>query len=150
MASVFDVAKYILSRKGSVSTWKLQKLVYYSQAWSLVWDEKPLFNEEIYAWANGPVCKELYDYHRGLFSLSENTFGKGSISKLTKSQKDTIDAVLKSYGKYTGQQLSNLTHSEEPWRAARKGLEVGERGHNKIELDCIAEFYSALYAVQTE
>ena len=38
---VFDVAAYILQKTGSMTTMKLQKLVYYSQAWSLVWDEKP-------------------------------------------------------------------------------------------------------------
>ena len=35
---VFDVAAYILEKIGSMTTMKLQKLVYYSQAWSLVWD----------------------------------------------------------------------------------------------------------------
>ena len=44
MASVFDVAAYILEKQGEMTTLKLQKLVYYSQAWSLVWDEKPLFD----------------------------------------------------------------------------------------------------------
>ena len=46
MATVFDVAKYILEKKGTMSTMKLQKLCYYSQAWSLVWDDQPLFNED--------------------------------------------------------------------------------------------------------
>lgn len=60
MANVFDVAKYILEVKGTMSTMKLQKLCYYAQAWSLVWDDKPLFGEEFEAWANGPVCRELF------------------------------------------------------------------------------------------
>ncbi|WP_307850044.1 MULTISPECIES: type II toxin-antitoxin system antitoxin SocA domain-containing protein [unclassified Saccharopolyspora] len=38
---------------------KLQKLVYYSQAWHLVWDERPLFDEPVQAWANGPVVPDL-------------------------------------------------------------------------------------------
>ena len=59
MASVFDVAAYILERQGPMTTWKLQKLVYYSQAWSLVWDDDVLFPEEIEACANGPVVREL-------------------------------------------------------------------------------------------
>ncbi len=42
MATVFDVAAYILENTGSISTMKLQKLCYYSQAWSLVWDDKPI------------------------------------------------------------------------------------------------------------
>jgi uncharacterized phage-associated protein len=71
MADVFDVAGYILQQKGQVTTWKLQKLVYYSQAWSLVWDERPLFQERIEAWANGPVCPDLYQVHRGAFVSRE-------------------------------------------------------------------------------
>ncbi|HSX11345.1 MAG TPA: type II toxin-antitoxin system antitoxin SocA domain-containing protein, partial [Chlamydiales bacterium] len=64
--SVLDVAAYILEKQPKnepITAWKLQKLVYYCQAWSLVWDEKPLFKEKILAWANGPVVKELYLRH---------------------------------------------------------------------------------------
>jgi len=60
MASVHDVAAYILREQGAMSTWKLQKLVYYSLAWHLVWDDEPLFEEPIQAWANGPVVRALY------------------------------------------------------------------------------------------
>ena len=45
MVSAHDVASYILRELGKTTTMKLQKLVYYSQAWSLVWDEKALFQE---------------------------------------------------------------------------------------------------------
>ena len=43
MASVLDVAAYILKRVGPITATKLQKLVYYSQAWHLVWEDEPLF-----------------------------------------------------------------------------------------------------------
>ncbi len=71
--SVFDVAAYILNKqpkKNPITAWKLQKLVYYCQAWSLVWDEQPLFKEKIVAWANGPVVKELYEQHKGMFYVA--------------------------------------------------------------------------------
>ncbi|MDY6802276.1 MAG: DUF4065 domain-containing protein, partial [Cyanobacteriota bacterium] len=55
MVKVMDVAAYILKKLGPLSAMKLHKLLYYSQAWSLVWDEQPLFSERIEAWANGPV-----------------------------------------------------------------------------------------------
>ena len=42
--SVHDVAAYILQKHGPMTTMKLQKLVYYAQAWGLVWDDCPLFN----------------------------------------------------------------------------------------------------------
>jgi len=49
MASVFSVAKYIHSQLGDISAMKLQKLTYYSQAWTLVWDEEVLFQEDFQA-----------------------------------------------------------------------------------------------------
>ena len=63
MVDVKDVAQYILDKQGGMTTWKLQKLVYYCQAWSLVWDDEPLFPDDIEAWANGPVVRKLYDIH---------------------------------------------------------------------------------------
>ena len=69
MVTVFDVSKYIVDELGEISTWKLQKLVYYCQAWSLVWDERPLFGSSIEAWANGPpACRDLYSLHKGQYS----------------------------------------------------------------------------------
>ena len=59
MTNIYKVAKYILTKKGKMTTIKLQKLCYYSQAWSLVWDGVPLFKEEFRAWPNGPVSVEL-------------------------------------------------------------------------------------------
>ena len=53
-----------------MSTMKLQKLCYYSQAWALVWDDAPLFNEDFQAWANGPVCPELFYKAQGNYSAS--------------------------------------------------------------------------------
>ena len=44
MAKVHDVAAYIISKMRHVDAMKLQKLLYYSQAWSLVWDDKHLFH----------------------------------------------------------------------------------------------------------
>ena len=82
MANVFDTAKYILEQFGSMSTMKLQKLCYYSQAWSLVWDDSPLFEEDFQAWANGPVCPELFFKTQGKYSASaiDETGGEGDLS----------------------------------------------------------------------
>src|ERR1700733_8590182 len=91
MATVFDVAAYILAKRGGMTAWKLQKLVYYSQAGSLVWDERPLFAERIEAWANGPVCPDLYAAHRGAFIVTE--IDRGDPSRLIVDATETIDAV---------------------------------------------------------
>lgn len=144
--TVFDVAAYILARlpEQSCTTMKLHKLLYYSQAWSLVWDEKPLFNEKIEAWANGPVIPELFYYHKGLFTITLNNYTQGNSSRLSQNQKNTVNSVLEFYGNKTAQWLIDLTHLEEPWKEARKGLGINERSNRVIELASIAEYYSSL------
>ena len=142
---IVDVAEYILRELGSTTTWKLQKLCYYAQAWSLVWDDEPLFQESIEAWANGPVIRELYDWHRGQYMVSE-TDG-GNPDNLSDDQRETIDAILNVYGSLSGAELRGLTHKEAPWYEARQreGLMPFERGDAEITLDSMAEYYGGLY-----
>jgi uncharacterized phage-associated protein len=153
MANVFDVAGYILHRLGEdgklpVTTWKLQKLVFYSQAWSLVWDDEPLFSEKFRAWANGPVCPDLYEKHRGRFQISElpKELGDGDLSA---DQAETIDVVLAHYASKSAQYLSELTHREQPWIDARGTLSAGVRGNSEITWDSMAEYYGGLSGVKT-
>lgn len=143
MASVFDVAKYILVRKGRMSTMKLQKLCYYSQAWSLVWDDAPLFDEDFCAYVNGPVCRELFNETKGRFSVEAND-EPGDIRELTDAQRETIDAVLAHYGDKDAQWLSQLTHLEQPWILARNGLPAREPCSAVISKESMAEYYGSL------
>ena len=146
--SVLDVAAYILEKTATISTMKLQKLVYYSQAWSLVWDEAPLFTENIEAWANGPVVRELFDYHRGMFQIS--TVLTGNPRLLNQEQRETVDAVLRYYQTKPAQWLIDLTHTEAPWIEARKGMPPLVRGNKIIPLDSIANYYSSLAISENE
>lgn len=142
MATVHDVAAYILKKQRSMTAMKLQKLIYYCQAWSLVWDEKPLFSEKIQAWANGPVVPDLYARHRGQYSVG--SWSHGNCKRLSDEQRETIDAVLGYYGDKSSQWLSDLTHREDPWLHARKGLPPGARGSKVITHASMAEYYDAL------
>ncbi len=127
-----------------MSVWRLQKLVYYAQAWSLVWDDQQLFTARIEAWANGPVVKMLYQEHRDMFSVENWPYGNRE--RLTDTQRDTIDRVLADYGKLSGRQLSLLTHQELPWREARKGLGTTDHGGREITPTSMQAHYQALDA----
>lgn len=141
MARVNDIAAYILENKGLMTAMKLQKLLYYSQAWSLVWDDKPLFRARIEAWANGPVVPRIYARHRGMFEVSS---WEGDPEALTHSERETVDAVLGYYGDWPSLVLSQLTHNERPWLEARRGLAPGERGNEEITHAAMAEYYGSL------
>jgi uncharacterized phage-associated protein len=136
VVSALDVAQYILRKAGPVTAMKLQKLVYYSQAWSLVWDERPMFSEAIEAWERGPVIRELYSEHKGMFVVAG--IPKGDPEKLDDQARETVDAVLKHYKSFSAQQLSDLTHMEAPWVKTR------ETQAKEIAHDEIAEYYGTI------
>lgn len=142
MVTVHDLTAYILGVTGAIPAMKLQKLVYYCQAWSLVWEERAIFQDRIEAWVNGPVVPALYQLHRGAFEVSN--WPTGNPEALVEDDRSTVDGVLKFYGSKSSQWLSDLTHMERPWLDARKGLAPSERGTNEITLASMAEYYSSL------
>lgn len=140
MATVHDIAAYILRRIGATSAMKLQKLVYYSQAWAVTRLGRPLFSESFQAWAHGPVCYELFDLHRGQFVVSN--WPKGTPEVLDPDARRILEGVIKHYGSMSAQELSDLTHREAPWSEARKGLPPGFRSTAEISHASMRDFYS--------
>lgn len=140
--TVFHVARYIVEHCSDMSFMKLEKLTYYCQAWSLVWDDVPLFQEDFQAWANGPVCPQLFKKHQGLFTVTKDFLKNYSGYPFSDEQKETMNAVLNAYGDEEPYVLSERTHQEAPWKGARKGVPVGERCHNVISKESMRDYYS--------
>ena len=89
---------------------QLHKLLYYVQAYHLVWEGCPAFGEDIEAWDMGPVVADLWrDEKRG---AGVRRSGRG----LPESVRNTVTNVLHRYGHMTGKALSDATHAEDPWR----------------------------------
>ena len=140
MASVFDVAQYILQELKEVSALQLQKLVYYCQAWYLAWNEgKPLFKENIEAWINGPVVRELYNLHQGQRTISY--LPCGSVFNLGQKEKTCIDRVLASYKDKGVLWLVAHSHQAAPWKNARQDLAASAPSNNIIKINAIYAFY---------
>ena len=91
---------------------------------------------------NGPVVRALYSRHRGRFHL--DAWPAGDVANLTRTEVETIDAVVDAYGSFTPQQLSDLTHSEAPWLEARSGLAPTDRCETPISLDTMQQYYVAV------
>jgi uncharacterized phage-associated protein len=127
VSQVFSLAKELvkLSLQGDESDplthFRLQKLLYYAQAWSLVLRDTELFPEEIRAWKNGPVveevCRKLPD-GRCAAVVPENAFDSAP------DPEPEDAAFLKhfwdAYSGYSASQLYRMTHAEMPWQRAWK------------------------------
>ncbi|MFC7062628.1 Panacea domain-containing protein [Halobacillus seohaensis] len=145
-ATIHDVADYFLD-KGNMGTeeaithLKLQKLVYYAQAWYVALNYgKKLFDSRIEAWMHGPVCPELYNEYRnyGYKEIERPTSSPEFIDGIT----EVLESVWEVFGSYDGKFLEELTHSEDPWINARKGLPENATSNKEIKIDDMKNFYS--------
>ena len=136
--NVSDVAKYIINYPDIyVDNLKLQKLLFYSQAVSLVINKKELFDEPIEAWDYGPVVRSIYNSYKNIDQQIPKT---NEVIDIDIKDVEMIDIALGYYGDMTGPQLITLTHSEKPWKDAYS------KGRNTvITTAAIKSFYSKIY-----
>ncbi|WP_424622691.1 Panacea domain-containing protein [Actinomyces bouchesdurhonensis] len=139
--SVVDVATYILERTDTITTMKLQKLAFYSQAQHLAQYGVQLFPEDFQAWRGGPVVPELYALHRGKFLIRPGELEGGDSSTLTEHERSVIDNVCAAMGHATGAELSERTHRESPWLDARDGRKPSEPSDTVITQDAMHSYY---------
>lgn len=130
------------SQKASLTHKKLQKLLYYAQAWNLVFNGDKLFDEPIQAWVHGPVVPSLYHelkkFGYNKFEVSDGT----PVPTFRDENQQVIDSVWATYGlNYDADYLEMLTHSELPWINARAGMDEFESCQNEISLTDMREFY---------
>ncbi|WP_373453558.1 MULTISPECIES: Panacea domain-containing protein [unclassified Rhodococcus (in: high G+C Gram-positive bacteria)] len=125
-----------------MSTMKLQKLVYYSQAWHLAWTNRALFDDQIEAWANGPVTVSLYRHHRGEFEVA--VWPLGDSGRLSTSESAVVKTVVETYGPLSSRVLSDQTHREDPWRLARGPSKAGERSDAQISPVVMRDYYQSI------
>jgi len=138
----YFVKKNEKDRKG-LDNKKLQKLLYYSQAWNLVFNKKPLFSDKIEAWVHGPAIPQVWRFFREFnFSVEHPEISEKDLSNISDEEKKILDEVWRVYGKFDGNYLESLTHNEDPWLKARQGLEVSESSQNEISQRDMTDYYS--------
>jgi uncharacterized phage-associated protein len=148
------IVDYIIARLLEVgdtpTVLKVQKLLYNTQAWFLALNENDnevFVNEQFQAWVHGPVCRKVYERFRDegkiMFSaLDESDLVREDATKYLEEQDILhIDNVLEAYGDLSGTQLEALTHQEDPWLNARKGLKPLERSENPIQEEDMRKYY---------
>ena len=118
MANVQEVAKWFLAAVDreageAITHLKLQKLIYYSQAWYLALEDKPLFEDGLEAWAHGPVCRAVYDTYKG-YGWDALPSPEGDIDIL-QCESDHLEMFMVAFGEISAKKHEHLTNCEEPW-----------------------------------
>jgi uncharacterized phage-associated protein len=149
------LAKYVLAKLGQMPHLKLQKLLYYIEAWHLAILDCELIPDKFEAWMHGPVLRNIWYHYRdyGMMTLNnlvyideheKNTVEKIMEQYLVQDQIELINDVLNEYGDKSAYHLECLTHSERPWVEARKEIEPAEKCSNEISKKTMKEYYSKL------
>jgi len=151
--TVNDVADYIIVRldepSHGLNLLKLQKLVYYVQAWCLALTGAPLFNGKFQAWIHGPVSRTLYDRFSATHMMYDPIDVNGvrpnfDPNALPEADRLHIDEILDAYAQFSGPQLERMTHEEDPWLLARGNLRPSERCETELDEGLMGTFYKGL------
>src|SRR5690625_515662 len=118
-ARVHDAAAFLVRIPKPLSWLKLQDLLYFAQAWHLVWDEELLFPEDIIATPEGISIPEIDRRLSGSFEVKPGQLRKGRPDRLTESQQQTLSGIVKFYAGRSHYRLNELIIAAAPWQAAR-------------------------------
>lgn len=129
MYNVIDLSAYIINRtldQGyTITALKLQRILYFMQAYFLINLNKPAFSDEIEAWDSGPTIKAVWEKHwvynyACLFRQNEPT-----IDFESSDEQKLIDHVINKcmpYGSHT--LLSMLNCEGSPWASSRNSITI--------------------------
>lgn len=144
------LSNYILKHHGPMSHLKLQKLLFYCDAYHLAYFDVELIKDKFEAWVHGPVCRRVYDNLKDksiLFSdIAYSDMGLDEdrvFDNLASDQKDLLNDVFNLLCTWTARELEAATHQERPWIEARIGYAEGDKCHVEISKETTRIFYKA-------
>lgn len=151
MYDVLTIAQYILyfayKRGDLITNLKLQKLLYYLQAWYVVKNKgQPLFKESIEAWQYGPVVKEVYEAYKCFGRNPINDESLPNEFNLSKNVTECIDSVLNAYMDYSASTLVQSIHQDLPWQEAYSS----QTSPKIIKLETMYNFYKDRFMTKRE
>ncbi|WP_051101888.1 Panacea domain-containing protein [Solimonas variicoloris] len=150
MKKAIDVAKWLINRThaddevgAAITHLKVQKLLYYTEAWSQVLRGKPFMQEDFQAWAHGPVVQEVFDVFRD--KKWESLPPQQLDVEFDDEERELLEQVYDVYGEISAKKLEAMTHGERPWISARNGLPAEARCNAIISKASIKEFFQDKY-----
>ncbi|MBH3353831.1 DUF4065 domain-containing protein [Pseudomonas stutzeri] len=149
VCSANDVANYLINfarEHGDYLTpLKLQKLMFYADAWHMVVnDGQELIPDHFEAWVHGPVVRSIY--HRFNHYRWNPIQEPVTAPTLPEATSNFLNEVYRVFGGFSGYELEQLTHQEEPWKVARGSLPADAPCNAPISKDITRRFYTQMAA----
>ncbi len=139
-----SVVRYCNQRDIPVSNLKLQKLVYYVEAFFLALNNESLFKDDFEAWVHGPVVPKLYDKYKGQLNIEHDV--EGCFFKFSSTEEeDLFTGILGAYAEEETCALEARTHQEKPWQEVREGLDRHTHSDKTICRDTMAQYYLEMF-----
>ena len=141
-----QVAKWVLAHnriatdeEGAeyISNLKLQKLLYYAQGVFLAVTDKPLFDDDIVAWLQGPVVESVYHQYKANGAQGIPFDEDFDFSEFTPEENELLTEVYDVFGQYSALKLRNMTHEETPWKETKQ--------NDIISLQIIKDYFKKEY-----
>lgn len=138
------ISDWFLSKQ-SMTPKKLQKLTYYTEAWSnALYNQSIIDDTHFEAWVHGPASYDLYkDYKEYGWQLIDKKESNNNL--FDEEALDLLESVWITYGDKSANELEALTHSERPWIEARMGCSETENSHQIISAEAMKEYYKGIY-----
>ena len=138
-------ARYLIYKTSDVTPLALQKMLYYAKSFYHAIFGGVLFEDHCQAWVHGPVFPDVYEKYREYgynpldkaLDVSEEEF-----LDLTEKETALLDAIVQTFGKYSGGILRNITHAEKPWLMARGDLAPEERSDAELDESIIEDYFA--------
>lgn len=142
MSNVFDVGQLVTELIPNVEKMKLYKMCFFSQGWHLAWTGRPLFEEKLLAWTEGPVPARLRREASAVARGWEIPYvPRGNSDDLSSYERAVVVSIVSFYGGLTSAALSQMSRGL-AWREARHGLKDGERIENPMSVTTIREEFT--------
>lgn len=142
------LSDYIVKHYGPMSHLKLQKLLFYCDAYNLAYFDKELITDRFEAWVHGPVSRKVYNslkdksiLYSDLAYIDDGEDVDGKINNLASSQVELLKSVLDTLSTWTGRELEVATHKERPWIEARKGYAEADLCCVEISKEITKQYY---------
>jgi uncharacterized phage-associated protein len=144
LSNAKNVARWFINRADrsageAITQLKVQKLVFYSDAWHLAYFDRQLIPESFQAWAHGPVVTALYAKYRAS-SWDSLPVEKGPLP--VSGTQEFLESIYEAYGQFSAKKLEAMTHNELPWIEARNGLPPEAKSDTVISKLTMRNFYA--------